>query len=332
MVQKQPLGQVLADIRDAFRTADYRTLPVMLVLVLVFYWLKAWAGPNCCGPSGATARGDVSAGDDRFRFQQSAAGPPRRVRALYVFARRQQVNFGAVLSTVVLERIFDILAILGFFLLGLAFTPDLPPETRNLAWGGAIFVGLVLLVAVAYLMRPVVDLTESLLARLKFVPAGLRGKIIRLLEGGAVGLASLKSGGLVAMIGLNSIVQWAINGLLMHLALWSFDTHVSPFASCLLLGITAFAVTIPASPGYFGVIQLAFTTAINPRTVPGVSEEAVFAASIYYQMGQYVLVTAIGLLYFNLQGLRMSDVRQEAEAAQQRGEERSEAAASNPVA
>ena len=56
MVQKQPLGQVLADIRDAFRTADYRTLPVMLVLVLVFYWLKAWAGPNCCGPSGATAR------------------------------------------------------------------------------------------------------------------------------------------------------------------------------------------------------------------------------------------------------------------------------------
>ena len=253
---------------------------------------------------------------------------------VYVFARRQQVNFGAVLSTVVLERIFDILAILGFFLLGLAFTPDLPPETRNLAWGGAIFVGLVLLVAVAYLIwtRPVVDLTESLLARLKFVPAGLRGKIIRLLEGGAVGLAALKSGGLVAMIGLNSIVQWAINGLLMHLALWSFDIHVSPFASCLLLGITAFAVTIPASPGYFGVIQLAFTTAINPRTVPGVSEEAVFAASIYYQMGQYVLVTAIGLLYFNLQGLRMSDVRQEAEAAQQRGEERSEAAENNPVA
>lgn len=322
MTRAQSTEEVLTQIGSAFRQADYRSLPIMLTLVLVFYWLKAWRWAILLRPVGRYgSRNTFPPVMIGFAFNNLLPAHLGEFVRVYVFARRQQVNFGAVLSTVVLERIFDILAILGFFLLGLAFTPGLPDEMQRVAWGGAIIVALGLVVAAAYLVwtRPVVNLIEALLARIRLVPAGLRGKIVRLMEGGAAGLASLKSGGLVAAIGLNSVLQWAINGLLMHLALWSFDIHVSPFASCLLLGVTAFAVTIPASPGYFGVIQAAFLGAINEHTVPGVSQEAVFAASIYYQMGQYVLVTALGLFLFNLQGLRMSDVRQHAvDARQQR--------------
>jgi uncharacterized protein (TIRG00374 family) len=315
MTEQEDPRTVLAKIGDAFRQADYRTLPVLLALVLLFYALKAWRWALLLRPIGRFSTGQtfgpVMIG---FAFNNLLPAHLGEFVRVFVFSRRYAAPKAAVLSTVVLERIFDILAILGFFFLGLAFTPDLSADAQRMAWGFAVFVAAGLVGAIVYLAwtRPFIALVESVLAKLPLVPEGLRAKVAGLLEGGAEGLASLKSGGLVAVVGANSIVQWSINGLMMHLSLWSFDLHVSPLVSCLLLGVTAFAVTIPASPGYFGVIQAAFVLVINERTVGVANEPAVFAASIYYHISQYVLVTAVGLVYFNRQGLSVTQVEHEA--------------------
>ncbi len=316
MTAQDDPAAVFAAVGEAFRQADYRTLPVLLGMVLLFYWLKSWRWALLLRPVGRyTARQTFPPVMVGFAFNNLLPAHLGEFVRVFVFARRHGVAKTAVLSTVVLERIFDILAILGFFFLGLAFTPGLPENVQKTAWGFSVFVALGLVGAGAYLLwtRPFIALMQSILARLPFVPAALRDKLTDLMEGGAAGLSSLKSGGLVAAIGLNSIVQWSINGLMMHLSLWSFGIDVSPLASCLLLGVTAFAVTIPASPGYFGVIQAAFILVINERTV-GASEPAVFAASIYYHVSQYLLVTAIGLFYFNRMGLTVAEVEHEAHA------------------
>lgn len=320
MARNNNPGAVFAEIGAAFRTADYRTLPLLWGCVLVFYWLKAWRWVLLLKPVGDyTVRQAYAPVMIGFAFNNLLPAHLGEFVRVFVFSRRYRAPYAAVLSTVVLERIFDILAILGFFFLGLAFMPGLAADVQQMAWGFAVFVAVGLVGALVYLLwtRPFVAFVEAVLVRLPFLPASLRDKVCRLMEGGAEGLASLKSGWLVAGISVNSIAQWAINGLMMHISLWSFGIHVSPLASCLLLGVTAFAVTIPSSPGYFGVVQAAFVLVINERTVGVANEPAVFAASIYYHMSQYVLITSLGLYWFNRMGLSVAEVEQEAAARQE---------------
>jgi uncharacterized protein (TIRG00374 family) len=316
MTRTQSLGEVLASMGTAFRRADYRTLPLLWGILFVFYWLKGVRWTRLLSPLGTFSTQDafrpVMIG---FAFNNLLPAHLGEFVRVFVFARHHQVAKSAVLTTVVLERIFDILAILAFFLAGLLFVPGLPDELRKVAWVFAGLVGLALVGAAVFLVwtKPFVALFESLLAKIPGVPASLRAKIVGMLEAGAAGLASLKSPVLVARILGNSFVQWGLNGLLMHLSLWSFGIEVSPLASCLLLGVVAFGVTIPSSPGYFGVVNALFVAVINERTVGITDEPAVFAASIFYHMSGYVPVTLLGLYYFNRTGLSVSQVERAAE-------------------
>lgn len=323
MTRQEDPGEVLRKIGRAFREADYRTLPVMLVLLLTFYGLKAWRWGVLLRPVGTfSARQTFPPVMIGFAFNNLLPAHLGEFVRVFVFSRRYGVGKTAVLSTVVLERIFDILAILGYFFAGLAFTRGLPDHIQRVAWGFAGFVAVALLGAGIYLVwtKPFVALVENVLARIRFLPAGLRNKLCRLLEDGAVGLAAMRSGTMVFHILWSSVAQWALNGLMMHVALWSFGIVVSPLVSCLLLGVVAIGVTIPASPGYFGVVQAAFVLVVNQRTV-GVANEPVFAASIYFHICQYIPVTLLGLYYFNRTGLSVAEVQHEAEAEEDELEE-----------
>jgi uncharacterized membrane protein YbhN (UPF0104 family) len=133
-------------------------------------------------------------------------------------------------------------------------------------------------------------------------------------ETGATGLTSLKSGPLLTGILVTSLLQWSFNGLMIHLSLWSFGIRLSLLVSCVVLGVVAVGVTVPSSPGYFGVIQLCFLIVLQ-QFVPKNQEPAVMAASIYYHMVQWVPVTLVGMYYFVRSGLHIADVENQAESA-----------------
>jgi hypothetical protein len=73
-------------------------------------------------------------------------------------------------------------------------------------------------------------------------------------------------------------------------------------------------VTVPSSPGYFGVIQLCFLTVlklfVTEEELPGV-----FAASVYYHLSGYFPVTIGGLLFLGMTGFRMRDMPSAATSA-----------------
>lgn len=314
MAEGQPIGSVLRQIGDAFARANYVTLPPMLLLLFAFYWIKAWRWRMLLAPLG--------------RFPTSRLFPPTLIGfafnnvlpahlgefvRVFVFARQSGLAKTAVLTTVAVERVFDVVAILFFLGMGLVFVPNLDPQLKQGAVGFAAFALVGLLGAAAYLTWPqrFVAIFEGVLARIPFLPEGWRAELCRLVETGASGLASLKSGPLLAGILGTSFVQWAINGLLIHLALWSFGIDVSLLVSCVVLGAVAVGVTVPSSPGYFGVIQFCFLIVLM-LFVPD-RKPAVMAASIYYHMVQWVPVTLLGMLYFVRSGLHVADIEHEAE-------------------
>jgi glycosyltransferase 2 family protein len=314
MAEGQPIGIVLQQIGSAFAQANYVTLLPMWGLLFAFYWLKAWRWRMLLAPLGSFPTSRLFPPTlIGFAFNNVLPAHLGEFVRVFVFARQSGLPKTAVLTTVAVERVFDGVAILFFLGLGLLFVPDVGPQVRQ----GAIVFAAVALVgllgAAAYLSWPgqFVAVFENVLARIPLLPEGWRAEVCRLVETGASGLASLKSGPLLVGILVTSFVQWGFNSLLIHLSLWSFGIHVSLLVSFVLLGIVALGVTVPSSPGYFGVIQVCFLIVLM-LFVPD-RKPAVMAASIYYHMVQWIPVTLLGMLYFLRSGLHVADIEHEAE-------------------
>jgi len=313
---------------DAFRQADYRTLPLIWLILFLFYWLKAIRWRLMLRPVKEVSTGEafkpVLIG---FAFNNVLPAHLGEFVRVFVFSRQQNVKATAVLSTVVLERVFDIIAILFFFTLGLTalgkeaegMSSDVSDVVQATAWTLAGLVVVAIVGAIVFLIwtQPFVRLFEGMLAKLPFVPESIRGKVCHILEAGAEGLSSLKSWPLLGQILVNSLVQWSLNGLLMYLSLQAFGIEVSFLATCLLLGVVAFGVTIPSSPGYFGVINILFVAVINERTFGVIDEAGVVAASFYYHIGMYIPVTLLGMWYFNQTGLSVSRIAEQKEIVEE---------------
>ena len=76
------------------------------------------------------------------------------------------------------------------------------------------------------------------------------------------------------------------------------------------LAATVLAVSLPAAPGFFGTIQLAFVLALLPY---GVSENDALAGSIIFHIISYSYVMISGVIALQLLNLRFTDLRREAD-------------------
>ena len=306
-------------LRSSFARANYATLPGLVILVGLFFWIKAIRWRYLLEPMHRFRTREV-APSLMIGFMGNNILPARlgEFIRVYVLGRQYKLSKLAVLSTVVLERILDIAAILLLFAIGLFLARGVPDSYRSFCKWLAGGTALAFLVLTAYVVwtEPLVRAAESVLNRFRCVPDRRRLHLTPSLELGAQGLASLKSLRLGFRLSVTSIVHWLCNVLAIFLALYSFGIHQridSPvLASFIVLGTTAFGVTVPSTPGFFGVIQICFWLSLR---IFGVDKADAFAASVYYHMAMYVPVTLTGLFYLNRLGLKLSDVERESEEA-----------------
>lgn len=298
-------------LRLAFAQASYWTLLPLWACITLFYALKAWRWSLLLKPVGDfhVRRELVPPMMIGFAFNNLLPAHLGDFVRVFVLSRQRQVPVTAVLSSVVLERVFDIIAILLMLVTGLAFVPALDPKVQQTALVFAGLVGVFLVGAVIFVIwsKPMLRITERVVRTVGwFLPAALVSKVMGLLAAAADGLASLRSPQLIFGIAWSSLAQWSLNAATAYIALWSFGVPMTVPLACLVVSVTALSVTVPSSPGYFGVIQLCFMTVLQPFTDDQV---AVFGASVYYHLSQYIPVTLIGLAYFNAAGLKLNEVQ-----------------------
>ncbi|MFM8479204.1 MAG: lysylphosphatidylglycerol synthase transmembrane domain-containing protein [Planctomycetaceae bacterium] len=305
----------LSELKAGVLGADYRTLPLLLVQLLVFYWLKALRWKWLLNPTIRLTTAEL------FRpviigFAANSILPAHlgEFVRVYVVNRKHGVPSGTVLSTIVLERILDVIAILLLFGMGLLYAPSMPEEYRK---GAVIFAGLasgVVLAAAVYLIWTdgFIRMTEKTLSFVPFLPGSLTGKLLDLLRQGAAGLHAMKSWRTILLAMLNSLAQWTLNGLSAVLALRAFQVDVDFSTGLILTGITAFGVMIPAAPGYFGVIQLCFEAAMQAQQLQPPAA-LVFGASVYSQMVGMIPVLLLGFWFLYRDHLSLSGLQQAAE-------------------
>jgi len=285
-----------------------------LVLLAAFYWFTALRWVLILRPLGRYGVGQVTP-SMMIGFGGNNILPAHLgelVRAA-LFARRVKLKVSGVFTTLLVERLFDVLSILLFYLLAVVLIHPFPESIRLgsaiIAW----FVGA-LLVSLFLFLRfpdPFVRLWDWISRPL---PEGLRQHGHRMLDQVRTGLHSLTSVRLLVPMAIYSLLKWLCAGAMVWLALYGYGVAIDPGVSMIVIAVTAVAVTVPSTPGFFGAMQAAFVFALTPF---GVSREVAIAASFYYQLAQWVPVTILGVVLFFLVAPSLRQVREDVEVMQQ---------------
>lgn len=233
----------------------------------------------------------------------------------WVLARTKRVTFSCALTSIITERVFDVLAMLCMFALSLLHVSDPPLWATLFARSLAILAfGILGVMIVAYFQAPLV--MRCLRWGTGYMPQSLhhlRDHIHSIAEEGIGGLRAISSAGELALIIVSSLVLWTLYSLIGVAILWCFDLPPPLAAAAEGFGIfwianttnvfTALAVAAPSAPGFLGTFQIGCVAALSH--VYGASEEFATAYSVLNHSMQFLLTIVVGFLMLQSEGLRL---------------------------
>ncbi len=280
----------------------------MMLILVIFYALKAWRWSLLLKPVKELSPTEVTPAM-MIGFMANNLLPAHLGEFVRVFVLGKQFDLKKtpVLSTVVLERVFDILAILLLLGVSLPFVTGLPPklEWACKVFGAASLAGVLVLLIYMTFTSWFVGITRTIFSWFPFLPKKLTEGVVGMLETGAIGLESVRNPALLAGISVSSIAQWVLNSLMIYSSLLAFGIDASFFDAVLVMGVIVFAILLPSPPGYFGVIQACFAAVLATKF----AKPDVFGASIFYHISQWLPVTLIGLFFANRIGMSLGSLQ-----------------------
>lgn len=228
-----------------------------------------------------------------------------------VLSRRTGIPFAPALASIAVERLVDLVTVVLLFVVYAAggWAPtDLGPDAHarlELLRRAALVVGAATLVVFAGLgvlaARP--HLAEKVLGPLeRRLPERFAGKVVSLLRSFLGGLASIRTGGDVAVLAVSSVAMWLLNALQVHAMMRAFDV-VLPFpVSFFVLTWAVLGLAIP-TPGGVGGYHAAVAYALTGFY--GVAAAPAAATALVTHAVAFVPVTLAGVAFLAGSGLTL---------------------------
>ncbi|CAN0323114.1 unnamed protein product, partial [Phaeothamnion confervicola] len=279
-----------------FRSADLGSIAVGVALYGVAMVMRAlrWRAI-------LAFRAPVSAG---MSLQALATGYavnaalPARLGELFradYLARRTGLSRSAVLASIFIERLLDLLAVVGILAIGLALAGGGDAASRNVLVGGgvvaAIGVGVLLLIATRLSEANAEAVLSRLIARLP------GGKVIAARLGSMLGdfaqLLRVVRTPRFLLIVLGTLPIWAVEICSIWSICGAVGLELNLAGMLSLMGGASLSTLLPTAPGYVGSYQFAFVLILGQFGV-GATTAIVAATTVQiYVIGGYTL---IGLL------------------------------------
>ncbi len=308
-------GLRLDQVWSVLAKANYWWLAPGVAVYFLAVWARAWRWHYLLRPLKPISTGTmfpiVCIGYMGNNIYPARAGELLRA---YVLRRHESVPISASLATIIIERAFDGVVMLGFVFLnlgelsGLTGSSGFVGSIRSLAlWGAALFLGAVLifLLMAAFPQRST-RIVGWFIDRL--VPGRYRPGLVAVVDRFLGGLASLRSPADVAMVFVTSVVIWLLETGKYWFVMHAFAFQVSFFALMLMNGIVNLATTLPSAPGYIGTFDAPGIALLGAYGVPG----AVAAGYTLVLHGALWLpITVVGAYYFTRESLSWGKVRTE---------------------
>jgi hypothetical protein len=301
-------GLGIRDIWEPLKTARYWWLIPGVGVYFIGVWVRSWRWHYLLRPVKAISTPKifpiVTIGYMGNNIYPARAGEILRA---VILKRKEGISISASLATIVVERVFDGVVMLGFVFLNL---PELATLTdtsgfigniQTLAlWGAAAFLG-VLGVFLAAAMFPAQ--AEKVILKLiqVLVPEKYREKTTEIVLRFLNGLESLRSPREAVMVLLTSIVIWLLETGKYWFVMQAFNFEVSFFALMLMNGIVNLATTIPSAPGYVGTFD---APGIAVLTAYGVEQGIAAGYTLVLHAALWLPITLLGAYFMLREGIR----------------------------
>lgn len=225
------------------------------------------------------------------------------IRAFYI-GRREKISVVSAFTTIFIERLFDFIAITLFLILILPFV-SIPPLIKNIG----MVIGLISFISVsifAVLATNPDNKREFLLKLIYRLPKAISKKAKAFLNSFFDGIEMLRSLKTFLLALAISIILWTQMIATIYILLHGYGLNINlPLASTTVMIFVVFSVLIPSSPGYFGVLQLAFIFSLNFFDI---GKSDALACSVIYHLTQYIPITLIGILFLLKEGLSFKEI------------------------
>ena len=261
-------GVAFDDAIDALAASDLRWLVPASVVLALALWLRVvrwWVlfDPSSRPPLGAVAHA-AFVGYFFNNILPARAGEAARVIALH---RRAMTPRAETIGTVVIERVFDLLALLGLLFASYPLLPEIS-WLRTAALLGLVVVA-VLVVLVVVLVRYDERAVRWLLSPLRRLPgAGVAERIEHAVANASRGLVGLREPR-VALRGMAlTIASWVVLGLSYWILTAAFDLDLPLVAGMLVVIAINLSLVLPSSPAALGVFEAATVVALRAFDVP----------------------------------------------------------------
>lgn len=221
------------------------------------------------------------------------------IRAILI-GKEKPLNFMQGASSMVLERILDLLVIVIFFAFAINGLAELPNSVRiagNVA-GIAAVVGVIVLVLMANMPERIRSLATFILDNIQFMKTAIW---LERLDGILAGLDSLKSIKSTAYLLLTSFAIWLPIIYSYWIIMRSVGIPVTFNIALYTVCIAAFGVAIPSSPGQIGVFEAAVSLALVSIVGQSISSTAASFGIIYHAV-QFLILLIVGGIGLVAQG------------------------------
>ena len=304
-------GLRLNDFWSTVQKANYFWLIPGIAVYFIAVWVRAWRWHYLLKP--------IKEIPTKNMFPITVIGymgnniyPARAGEVLRAILLRNKegVAVSASLATIIVERIFDGVVMLGFVFINL---PELAKLTDASGFvgniqqvalvGTAVFLGaLGVFLLAAMFPHTTAKIGTWVIERI--IPQRLREKIIDIMNKFLDGLASLRSPFNVLMVFFTSVIIWLLETGKYWFVMHAFNFQVSFFALMLMNGIVNLATTIPSAPGYIGTFD---APGIAVLTAYGVNQATAAGYTLTLHVALWLPITLLGVYFMAREGLKWND-------------------------
>ncbi|MEW6544249.1 MAG: lysylphosphatidylglycerol synthase transmembrane domain-containing protein [Nitrospirota bacterium] len=216
----------------------------------------------------------------------------------WVLTRREQTSMPAALASIVVERLFDVIAALTLFGLGLAAMPSLDGGAANLLKKSGLAVLMLVAVVVAGLLAAACYRGELLELAERWVGSNRpwMRKALGLMHRFLDGLCALRSGWQGLAVFALSFLVWGVAIAAFYVMAEGFHLGLTPVQVTLVFVIVLFGVAVPSAPGFVGTFHGFCVAALV--MVAGTEPTLAAAYATLLHGSQWIAVTVVGLTFY----------------------------------
>lgn len=301
-------------VGEALRTADYTyLLPTIALLVAglvtrAFRWRLLLAGAMPLGRAFSIMN---------VAYLVNGVLPLRigEVARVYLASRlRKPVPIPQTASTIIVERLLDLLAVVLMVLLALTMGP-VPDQLRAVSGIAAVFAigGFLFLVALAANRTLAEGLIAWLLERLPFLE---RLPITQWSQQFLDGLMPLTAPNTLFLAFAWTGISWILSIAAGYVLMFAFFPEANLAATMLYIAAAAFAIAVPAVPGNIGTYEASILLALSAMGYDEAAAVSVAFAVMVHAVNVFVHAST-GVIGFIQEGISLGQLSQGVQQMQQ---------------